>query len=141
MAILGPVSNVLFRAGMERVGALSGFTLGALLLYGSRMLTNGFLVLGTFSRILFTVISFLVLSWADYSYVTPVSSVNYGIVALLGSLVLGESVSPERWIGIGLICAGVALVGITPVSTTQSEVVKDGSSLEQGHPSAVHEHS
>ena len=84
------------------------------------MLGNGFLVLGTFMRILFTIVSFLVLSWADYSFVTPASAVNYAIVALMGCFILGESVSPERWIGIGFICLGVALVGITPASTTRS---------------------
>ncbi|HVB34021.1 MAG TPA: hypothetical protein VNJ52_06585 [Patescibacteria group bacterium] len=118
MALLGPSSNILFRAGMERMGALSAYTPAAFLVYGWRMLNNGWLVLGTFVRILFTVVSLLVLSWADYSFVTPASSINFAIVALMGSALLGETVSLERWIGIGIICVGVALVGITPASTT-----------------------
>lgn len=135
MALLGPMSNVLFRAGMERMGALSSYAPFALLAYGLRMLTNGFLVLGTVMRILFTVASFLVLSWADYSFVTPASSVNYAIVAIMGSLILGETVTPERWLGIGLICVGVALVGMTPTSTTVPGVGDGGQILKPVHPS------
>jgi len=141
MALLGPLSNILFRVGMERMGALSAFTPLALLLYGWRMLGNGFLILGTFMRILFTVASWLVLSWADYSFVTPASAVNYAIVALMGSFLLGESVSPERWVGIGVICLGVALVGITPASTTQAKAPPDGPVRKTNCPNMHQEHT
>src|SRR5579875_1400400 len=50
------------------------------------------------------------LSWADLSYVLPVTSVNYVLVALAGRLLLDERISARRWTGIGLIMAGVALV-------------------------------
>lgn len=118
MALLGPSSNVLLRAGMQQVGALAAVTPAALLLYGWHIFTNAVVVGGIVTRILFTVASWLVLSWADYSFVTPVSSINYAIVAVMGHLLLGEPVSPERWIGIMVICLGVALLGTTPASTT-----------------------
>src|SRR6059058_5084614 len=51
------------------------------------------------------------LSWADLSYVLPVTSIGYVIVALIGKLLLNEAISPQRWAGILLIMAGVALVG------------------------------
>ena len=60
------------------------------------------------------------LSWADLSYVLPVTSIGYVIVALLGKLALNESISLRRWAGIALIMGGVALVGAgTAVSTVQ----------------------
>jgi len=61
------------------------------------------------------------LSWADLSYVQPASAIGYAMVALLGYLLLGESVSPTRWMGVLCICGGVALVGGTDASTTQSD--------------------
>ena len=61
-----------------------------------------------------------VLSWADYSYVQPASSMAYAVVALLGYLVLGEAISPLRWIGVLTICAGVFIVGHTSPRTTDS---------------------
>jgi uncharacterized membrane protein len=51
------------------------------------------------------------LSWADLSYVLPVTSVGYVVVALLGRVMLNEAISVRRWMGIVLIVAGVALVG------------------------------
>jgi drug/metabolite transporter (DMT)-like permease len=51
------------------------------------------------------------LSWADLSYVVPVTAVGYAVVALLGRVFLHERITAARWVGIALIVAGVALVG------------------------------
>ena len=50
------------------------------------------------------------LSWADLSYVLPVTSVGYALVALTGRVLLNEQITAKRWTGILLIMAGVALV-------------------------------
>jgi drug/metabolite transporter (DMT)-like permease len=50
------------------------------------------------------------LSWADLSYVLPVTSVGYVLVALSGRVLLHEQISIRRWTGIALIVGGVALV-------------------------------
>ncbi len=67
--------------------------------------------LGVGSLLAFFLANVLVLSWADYSYVQPASSVGYGVSALLGYFVLREPVSPLRWLGIAIICLGVLVVG------------------------------
>jgi uncharacterized membrane protein len=59
-----------------------------------------------------------VLSWADYSYVMPASAIGYVAVTFVGMTLLGETVSPRRWIGVALICVGVFLVGQTKPSTS-----------------------
>jgi drug/metabolite transporter (DMT)-like permease len=123
MALLGPSSNVMFRVGMEHVGQFAAHTPLGLLLYGLRTFTSAFVVLGLLTRILFTVVSFLVLTWADYSFVTPASAINYAIVALMGHYLLREAVTPGQWVGIAAICLGVALVGITPTNTTGGKIV------------------
>jgi len=51
------------------------------------------------------------LSWADLSYVLPVTSVGYVLVAFVGRWLLDERITSKRWAGILLIVAGVALVG------------------------------
>jgi drug/metabolite transporter (DMT)-like permease len=43
----------------------------------------------------------------------------YGIVALFSVFLLGEEVSPLRWIGIAIICTGVFIVGRTHPRTTE----------------------
>ena len=75
--------------------------------------------LGIASLLTFFIAYMLVLSWADYSYVQPASSVAYGMVALLGYLVLGEIVTVTRWVGVLVICMGVFIVGHTSPSTTE----------------------
>src|ERR1017187_3541631 len=49
------------------------------------------------------------LSWADLSYVLPVTSLGYVLVALIGKVLLHETITGRRWAGIVLIVAGVAL--------------------------------
>src|SRR5260370_41448803 len=62
------------------------------------------------------------LSWADLSYVLPVTSVGYVVVALIGKFFLNESITPQRWAGIVLIMAGVALVSLGSPSTAGREM-------------------
>jgi drug/metabolite transporter (DMT)-like permease len=50
------------------------------------------------------------LSRLPLSQAYPVLSIGYIIAALLAWVVLGESVSLERWAGIGFIVAGVLFV-------------------------------
>jgi drug/metabolite transporter (DMT)-like permease len=52
------------------------------------------------------------LSWADLSYVLPVTSLGYVASALLGRFLLNEAVTPTRWAGTLLIVAGTILVGM-----------------------------
>ncbi len=66
--------------------------------------------LGVLLLILWLLSRMALLSWADLSYVLPVTSVGYVLVALAGKVLLHEQISGRRWSGIILIMAGVALV-------------------------------
>ena len=52
------------------------------------------------------------LSWADLSYVLPVTSFGYAASALIGHFFLNEHITPHRWAGTLLIVAGTILVGM-----------------------------
>jgi len=119
---LNSAGNVLLGAGMKRAGSLDAWTVGGALRFFLRALSSGDVWLGIGLLLLFFVAYLLVLSRADYSYVSPASAAGYAVVALLGYAVLGEEVAPVRWLGIGLICAGVVLVGRTAPSTVPSAV-------------------
>jgi drug/metabolite transporter (DMT)-like permease len=78
--------------------------------------------LGVVLLILWLTSRMTLLSWADLSYVLPVTSVGYVLVALAGRLFLAEQISAKRWAGIALIVAGVALVSLgTPPRTHEPE--------------------
>ena len=65
---------------------------------------------GVLLLILWLLSRMALLSWADLSYVLPVTSVGYVLVALTGRILLHEQITAKRWAGIVLIMAGVALV-------------------------------
>jgi uncharacterized membrane protein len=119
MVVFGPLGNVLLGKGMKRIGAVSIGTPAGTLDILSRVLTSGTIWMGIGSLITFFLAYMLVLSWADYSYVQPASSVAYGMVALLAHFMLREVVTPTRWMGVLLICLGVLVVGHTPPRTTE----------------------
>jgi drug/metabolite transporter (DMT)-like permease len=118
MVIFGPLGNVLLGKAMKRIGPTSIGTAAALD-FLSRILRSGTIWLGIGSLITFFVAYTLVLSWADYSYVQPASSVAYGMVALLAHFMLREVITPLRWMGVLIICLGVLVVGHTPPRTTE----------------------
>jgi drug/metabolite transporter (DMT)-like permease len=119
MVIAGPLGNVLLGKGMKHIGRLSIWPPSQLLYTGLNIFMSGSIWSGIASLTTFFVAYMLVLSWADYSFVQPVASLAYGVVALLGYLILGEKVSPLRWAGIAVICLGVFVVGRTNPRTTE----------------------
>jgi drug/metabolite transporter (DMT)-like permease len=119
MVIAGPLGNVLLGKGMKHVGEPAIWPPAQLLHTASNIFTSVPIWSGIGSLIIFFVAYMLVLSWADYSFVQPASSLAYGIVALFGYLLLGERVSPLRWAGIAIICLGVFVVGRTNPRTAE----------------------
>jgi len=75
------------------------------------VLFRPYVALGVLLLILWLLSRMALLSWADLSYVVPVTSVGYALTALAGQLFLHENVDWKRWTGIAMIVAGVTLVG------------------------------
>jgi drug/metabolite transporter (DMT)-like permease len=73
--------------------------------------------LGVLLLIVWQLSRMALLSWADLSWVLPVTSIGYVMVALIGKVLLHETITGRRWAGIVLIVAGVALVSGSAPST------------------------
>jgi uncharacterized membrane protein len=119
MATFGPLGDVFLGKGMKNLGAAGAWALSDVAHFFARACTSGTVWLGIALLLAFFIAYTLVLSWADFSFVQPASSISYVFVALLGHFLLGEMVSVTRWAGILMICAGVLLVGNTPPRTTE----------------------
>ncbi len=119
MVIAGPLGNVMLGKGMKDFGTTAITSPSDLAHVVERVFTTTAIWLGVASLLAFFVANILVLSWADYSFVQPASSMAYGVVALLSIFLLGETVSPLRWTGIAIICLGVFIVGRTNPRTTE----------------------
>jgi len=86
-------------------------TLAANPLHYVEAMLNPFVAAGIAMLILWLLTRMALMSWADLSFVLPVTSIGYVLVALLGRFFLHEHVSTERWLGIFLILCGAILVG------------------------------
>jgi uncharacterized membrane protein len=121
VVIFGPLGNVLVGKGVKSVGALNSWEPAMLFQFFWRAFTTGTIWLGIASLLTFFVAYIVVLSWADYSFVQPATSISYGVVAALSIVLLREVVKPAQWIGVAIICLGVFIVGNTSPSTTKRD--------------------
>jgi multidrug transporter EmrE-like cation transporter len=118
MVLASSTGDIFLKQGLDRIDVqLNPASLGSAFL---QTVASGRIWLGVACVLVSFVFYLLLMSWADYSYVMPVSSFGYALVALLGVLVLGESVTLGRWAGVALICLGVTLVGRTEPRTTRA---------------------
>jgi drug/metabolite transporter (DMT)-like permease len=115
---LGPLGNVFLGKAMKGVGSVTSARTLDLVPIASRVLASGYIWLGIVCLLGFFVVHMLLLTWADYSYVQPATSLSYLSISVLSHLLLGEMISPLRWLGVTVICLGVLLVGRTSPSTT-----------------------
>jgi drug/metabolite transporter (DMT)-like permease len=120
IVVFAPLGNVLLSKGMKGVGSAVNWTPRDLFPILLRILGSPSIWLGIASLLTFFVAYMLVLTWADYSYVQPASSFSYAVVAILSYFLLGDHVSPLRWLGIAVICVGVLIVGRTHPRTTET---------------------
>jgi uncharacterized membrane protein len=76
-----------------------------------RAIFNPWVSVGICLLILWLLSKMFLLSWADLTYVLPVTAFGYVLTAVLSRLFLGEHITPARWAGTFLIAAGIVLVG------------------------------
>lgn len=114
--ILGPLGNIFLGKAMKGVGSLNSGRILDLLPIAARILTSGYIWLGVGCLLGFFLAHMLLLTWADYSYVQPATSLSYLTISVLSYFILGEAISPLRWVGVLVICLGVFLVGQTSPS-------------------------
>jgi drug/metabolite transporter (DMT)-like permease len=120
-ALVAVLSNVLgnfaLSQGMRHADASSTFLLSL-----PALLLNTWVIAGICLLAVWMVTQLSLLSWADLSYVMPVTASSYILAAVLGAVALGETVSLAHWLGIALIFLGVAVVGRTSPRTTRAEL-------------------
>jgi uncharacterized membrane protein len=121
MVTFGACGDVLLSQGMKQVGQLHSWAPTTAIAFFARAFESGTIWLAITLLMLFLVSYMLVLSWADFSFVSPASAFGYVLVALMGYFFLGEHVPTTRWVGVGLICVGVFVVGGTHPSTSQDQ--------------------
>lgn len=110
---LGGTGHVLLSKGMKTVGDLTEAPSGQLGGMVVRAVTNPWLLLGVVLQASFFFMYLTLLSRADVSKILPMTAFDYVVVAFLASWLLSEPITTARWVGIGFVVAGVALVSRT----------------------------
>ena len=62
-----------------------------------------------------TLLYLKVLARLDLSLAYPTVSLGYVLVIVMSKVFFKERISPARWLGVVIICAGVAMVGLGSV--------------------------
>ncbi len=79
-----------------------------------RVMFTPWVIVGIVLLILWLLSRMALMSWADLSYVLPVTALGYVGNAVMGKFFLNEIVTPARWAGTLLIVAGTIMVGMGP---------------------------
>jgi drug/metabolite transporter (DMT)-like permease len=114
------VGNVFLAIGMKH---MPEFHASSTLIYAASLLTNRWIVIGTALLIVWMVAQLSMLTWADLTYVLPVTAAVYVVTALLSRFFLDEHVSSIRWAGVVVISCAVLLV---VESSPRTQKIKDG---------------
>lgn len=113
VTLLAAIGDSFLAHGMRQVGNISLQRLPHVIL----SILNPWVALGILFLLGFFAAYMTALSWADLTYVLPATSLGYVLLALIAKFVLHEQVSTMRWLGIGLISAGVGFVTQGPALT------------------------
>ncbi len=115
------IGDVFLTKGMRSIGEVNTLNLAELFGIGVQVFTSPQVWLGIFFLSIFFGLYLVALSWADLSFVLPVTAFGYVLNAFMSWQLLGEYVSPVRWIGTLVICFGVVIVSRTEQRTTKPE--------------------
>ena len=113
VTLFAAIGDSLLARGMQQVGNISLQRLPDIVL----TILNPWVALGILFLLGFFAAYMTALSWADLTYVLPATSLGYVLLALIARFLLHEQVSTARWLGIGLISAGVGFVTQGPALT------------------------
>ena len=101
---LGAIAQVLLKIGMNQVGQIS---LGLEII---NAVFNPYVFMGLLTYFLSSMIWIMALSQTEVSYAYPFASLSYVIVTILGYLILNETITTLRIIGVSIIILGVYVV-------------------------------
>jgi multidrug transporter EmrE-like cation transporter len=103
------VGQLLIKRGMTQVGVITG-DLARLPAMALRVVTTPFIILGLVTYVVSAALWLVTLSRLELSLAYPIMSLSYVLIVLCSWLLLGESVSLTRWLGVGVICMGVYFI-------------------------------
>ena len=112
LVLADAAGSLLLKQGMTQVGEVSTLQPQKLLRLARRAATNPMIGLGVLCMAIAFFMFISLLSWADLSFVLPVTALNHVFNMLGTRYILKENVTTVRWISIVFISIGVALISL-----------------------------
>ena len=112
IVIAGQLGDLSLSVGMKTLGEVKSFTPINVLRFLGRALRVKWLWIGIGLMAVAFFSLLALLSWANVSLVVPATAASYAVGAMGAQFLLGEHVNRRRWIGVIIVCIGVALVCI-----------------------------
>ena len=106
------VGETLISYAMKKNGQVDLTELSQWLTLIFSVVRNPYIFIGVILLGIFFFLYLAALSWADLSFVLPLTALSYVFVAILAKVFLKEDVSWYRWAGTLVIIIGIALVAL-----------------------------
>ena len=110
VVVAGTSGEMFVSRAMKQIGEVTSFRPCAIARVVLRALAAPWMWAGLGMMALAFFSLLVLLSRANVSFVVPVTALSYVMAALGGRFFLGEQVTVHRWLGVCLVCLGVALV-------------------------------
>ena len=109
------IANYALNRGLAQIGVVESWSPVPYI----KSFTNPWVAAGVFFMVAWLTSRLSLLSWADLTYVLPVTSLSYVLSAIVGAVYVNEQVSDLHWAGISLITVGILLVVLTYPKTSE----------------------
>lgn len=110
---IGTVGQLLLKHVMKSIGPVGIGQIASPLKIVLALCLNPLFLLATALYFFGFLIWLVVLSRLDLSLAYPILALSYFLVPLLSWILFGEQIPAMRWCGIGIICFGVCIVGLS----------------------------
>jgi drug/metabolite transporter (DMT)-like permease len=110
IVVAGQLGDISLSLAMKTVGEIKRFTPSNVLRFIGRAFRVKWMWIGVGLMAVAFFSLLALLSWANVSLVVPATAASYAVGAMGAQFLLGEHVNRERWIGVIIVCLGVALV-------------------------------
>lgn len=109
LSLADSAGDLLLASGMKKIGKVEKMSVKDALLLTYKIITNSSILSGIACQAIAFFMFITVLSWADISFVRPATALTYLFSMLGAKLMLRETFTREKIIGITLIGIGVVL--------------------------------
>jgi drug/metabolite transporter (DMT)-like permease len=110
IVVAGTGGELCVTRAMKEIGEVHDFRPAALVRFILRALRVSWMWIGIAMMTVAFFALLAALSFENVSFVVPVTALSYAAGAVGAVLFLRERISPQRWLGVLIVCAGVTIV-------------------------------